>query len=192
MTLIDIIIIVLAIAGAYIGWRKGLTGQLGSLAGVLLAIILCRWFARDLANAFARPGDTPETVMLHTVLAYAVIAVAAYVGVRLAAGLIRKVMDALHLSVINRAAGAVFGLFEWLLGLSLMLNLWLAFFPETELRSKNTVVTDTVLVMGPAVLGSDTFKDILDVKDLQRPDFLGGHEADSLSSPADSLEHAVQ
>ena len=178
MTLLDIIIVVLALAGAFVGWRKGLTGQLGAVAGVLAAIILCRWFGNDLAMAFSEPGDTPSTIMLHTVLAYVALALGAYVGVRIIAHFVGTVTRTLHLSAVNRAAGAVFGIFEWLLGFSLLLNLWVGVFPNTQLRSANNALVGAIRDMGPAVMGSDTVRDILSVKDMERPEALGGESHD--------------
>ncbi|MGM9827288.1 MAG: CvpA family protein [Muribaculaceae bacterium] len=178
MTLLDIVIIVLAVAGGFIGWRKGLTGQLGALAGVLAAIVLCRWFAADLAAAFTEPDDTPHTVLLHTVMSYVVLGVGAYVGVRIIARFMTTVTRVLHLSLINRAAGAIFSVFEWLLGLSILLNMWIAVFPETEMRSSNHAVTDMVMDIGPKVFDSQTVQDIISLKDLERPDFDGGNADD--------------
>lgn len=175
MTLIDIVIIVLAIAGAFVGWRKGLTGQMGALAGVIAAIILCRWFASDLANAFTKPDDAPHTILLHSVLAYVILGVGAYVAVRIIARFVTTVTKVLHLSVINRLAGAAFGAFEWLLGFSLLLNMWMAVFSDTELRSSNHAVSDAVMNLGPMVLDSKTVQDIISLKDLKRPDISFGN-----------------
>lgn len=182
MTLLDILIVVLAISGAFVGWRKGLTGQLGAVAGVLVAIILCRWFGRDLAGAFSEPDDTPSTVMLHTVLAYVVLAVGAYVGVRVIARFVGSITKALNLSFVNRAAGAVFGVFEWMLGLSLMLNLWVGVFPDTELRTSNNAMVEGIRDLGPAVMGSETVKDIFAIKDMERPEALGGSQEDDAAA----------
>lgn len=179
MTLLDIVIVILAVAGAYVGWRKALTGQLGALAGMLAGIILCRWFGAELTAAFTSPDDTPNTVLLHTVLAYVVLGVGGYVGVRILAGMIGKVARTLHINGLNRAAGALFGAFEWILGLSILLNLWVAVFPDTKLRSSDNRLADAVMDLGPRVLGSETARQILDLKDLERPDFLNGEKADS-------------
>lgn len=185
MTIIDIIILVLALGGLLTGWRKGITGQLASLGGVLLAVILCRWFADDLAMAFNHPDDTPETMMLHTVLAYVTLSVVAYVGVRVVAGVAGAMLKAIHLNAVNRAAGAVFGMVEWLLGVSLLLNLWVTVFPDAEIRTKNTRVTDAVMTIAPVVLGSETLHKVWHLKDAGRPDILTPRfKADTDSVPA--------
>lgn len=172
MTLFDLVIIVLAIGGGAVGWRKGLTGQIGSLGGILLAVILCRWFGSDLAESFTSPTDTAETKMLHSVLSYLLISVVAYSGVRIAAGFARDMFRTLHMTDLNRAGGALFGVFEWLLGLSLLINLWVAVFPNTELRTKHSVITATVMDLGPVVLGSETVSDLMKFAETQRPESL--------------------
>ena len=184
MTVIDILIIVLGLAGATIGWRKGLTGQLGALGGVLLAIILCRWFGSDLVEHFSSADDTVQTRLLHTVLVYFMLGVIAYVGVRVVAGFAGNVFRALRLTVVNRAAGAVFGAFEWLLGLSLLLNLWVGIFPDTQLRTKHSAVTEAVMDIAPVVLASETVQQVLSLKDIKRPDALtpGGEQPDSTAT----------
>lgn len=44
MSIIDIIILVVFIGAAVYGWWRGMIVQIGSLAGVLLGILLCRLF----------------------------------------------------------------------------------------------------------------------------------------------------
>lgn len=184
--LLDIAIIVLAVAGGFMGWRKGLTGQMGALVGVLAAIVICRWFASDLAAFFTDPSDSPQTVLLNTVMSYVILGVGAYVAVLIIAKLMNLVTRALHLSLINRAAGAVFGVFEWMLGLSILLNIWTAVFSDTELRSSNHAITDAVMDIGPRVFDSKTVQDIISLKDVEKPGSLFGESSDN----DDSAEHA--
>ena len=186
MTIIDIIILLLAIGGGLTGWRKGITGQLASVGGVLLSIILCRWFGNDLALALGKLCDTPESAMFHTVLAYVLLCTVAYIGVRVIARFAGMVFKTLHLSILNRVSGAAFGAIEWLLGFSLLLNLWVAVFPDTKIHTKNTDVTDFVMSISPVVLGSETLHKVLELKDAKRPDIL----TPRFTAETDSVETA--
>ncbi len=144
------------------GWRRRFTGQLGSIAGVVLGMALCRVVAPGLADHFSQPDDTVQTRLLHTVLIYLLIGTISYVGVRMVVHVTRTVLHAMHLCILDRAAGALFSVFQWLLGLSVVLNVWLAIFPDGELRTSNRDVVDGVLTIAPLVFGTETAKAVLD------------------------------
>lgn len=170
MTIIDIVIIVLALVGGVIGWRKGLTGQVGAIFALIFAIVMCRWFGQDAVAYFTDADDSLQTRLLTTILVYIALAAVSYLGVRLLAGFVGLVFKALHISVINRGAGALFGAFEYLLGLSLLLNLWVAIFKETELRSSSSTVNEALLDLAPSVLGSETAREILAAPFADKPE----------------------
>jgi uncharacterized membrane protein required for colicin V production len=161
MALLDIVMLVIVVGGGFIGWRKRFTGQLGSIAGIILGIFLCRICAGNIADYYTQPTDTVQTRLLHVVLAYALIGVGSYMAVRVAMGLMRSMLRALHLGIVDNAAGAVFSVFQWLLGLSLVLNVWLAIFPDSDLRTQNQGAVDYVIDLAPAVFGSETARNIL-------------------------------
>lgn len=161
MALLDIVILVMVCGGGFMGWHKRFTGQLGSIGGVLLGMVLCRLFAPDIAAHFNQPDDTVQTRLLHTVLVYVLIGAVGYFGVRVVVHLTRSVLRTLHMGAVDRIAGAVFSVFQWLLGLSVILNVWLAIFPDSELRTANRGAVDAVLTLAPTVFGSETAKSIL-------------------------------
>jgi uncharacterized membrane protein required for colicin V production len=181
MTLLDIVILVLVVGGGFFGWHRRFTGQLGSIAGLLLGMILCRMFAPSIIEHFNQPDDTVQTRLLHTVLTYLLIGAGSYLGVRVAIYMVRSMLRALHLGIIDRVAGAVFSVFQWLLGLSVVLNVWLAVFPDSDLRTDNQGAVDAVLTLAPTVFGSETAKNIL------RTELPGADNTQSEDNSAESL-----
>jgi uncharacterized membrane protein required for colicin V production len=178
MALLDIVMLVMVIGGGFMGWRKRFTGQLGSIFGVILGMLMCRLCASDIAAYFNKPDDTVQTQLFNTVMAYLLVGAGSYLAVRVAVGLMRSVLRAMHLGVIDNIAGAAFNVFQWLLGLSVVLNVWLAVFPDSELRTANQGATDTVIKIAPAVFGSQTAKAVLNAE------FSKG--ADNSDAPADA------
>lgn len=161
MTLFDLALLAIVACGAWLGWRKGLTGQIASVLGVVAAVIVCRAFGAQLAEHFTAPGDSAQTRMLHTVLAYAALACGTYLLVRWLAAMLRQLLRSFHLGIIDRGAGAVFAAFEWLMGLSLALGLWMSVFTDSEVRSSNGAVAAFVIDLAPTVLDSDWARGIL-------------------------------
>jgi uncharacterized membrane protein required for colicin V production len=161
MALLDIVILVMAIGGGLLGWHRRFTGQLGSIAGVILGLVLCRVFAGNIVEYYTTPEDTAQTRLFHTVMAYVLVGAGSYLVVRVGMNLMRTMLRVLHLGIIDNIAGAAFNVFQWLLGLSMLLNLWLAIFPDSDLHTDNQGVVDCVIDLAPTVVGSETAKSIL-------------------------------
>lgn len=151
----DIVCVLILVAALVLGGRRGFMAQVGAFIGLLAGIIVCRIFGGDLAGAFTSPTDTPGTRMLHTVLAYVILFGACYLGGRLIGSTLRGTIKVLHLGWADRLAGAALKLCEYLLIFSILLNLWMALFPDTKLNSKREGLTDFVVEFGPMVLDSD-------------------------------------
>lgn len=163
MTLFDIICILIVIGGALYGWRRGVMSQAGSVVGIIVAIILCRVFSDVVAAKFTSPEDSADTVLLHTVMSYAIIFIVVMVAARFLAGTIRTLFDSLSLGRVDNIAGAVFAILKYTLVFSVLLNVWMAIFPKGELKSSyNEALPSTVINMAPAMLGSQTAADVFE------------------------------
>lgn len=108
MSFIDIVIIIMLLGGLVIGYRKGFMASLGSVAALVVACLACRFLGAG--------RDIPSNLLIFIV---------AYVTVRLLANLLRRVIHAIALGPIDRLAGAMFVALEYMVGLSLILNVWL-------------------------------------------------------------------
>ncbi len=160
--MLDIAIIAILVLGLIIGFRRGFMSQIGGVIGILLGIIVCQVFAETLTNAYTSPTDTAQTRMLHNVLAYVVLFTACFLVGRLLSAVLRRTTNTLHLGFIDNIGGAIFKALEFMLGLSILLNIWIAVFPDTKVRTSNEAMTEFIVNFGPKVLGSETVSEIFD------------------------------
>lgn len=168
MSTIDIVIIAVIVIAAIYGYYKGIFAQMGALAGIIGGVICCRIFGDDLAtffnNHFADSTATPATTMfLNNVVAHVVIFVVAYFGARLLASLLSATLKKIKLGILNRIAGAVFAPVQWLVILSIILNIWIAIFPNSKIvKSPTGIADETIINLAPDILGSQTARFLQD------------------------------
>lgn len=143
-----------------LGYRRGLLAQVGSIFGVILGIVCCHVLGSSVAEHFIEDGDGVDTILLTSVLSYALIFVAAYLTGRFLGNLLSGVLQRLHLGIFNRIGGAVFTMFEYLLVYSLLLNTFIGAFPNTQLRTDYDSIKRFVINLAPDVLGSQTIGEI--------------------------------
>ena len=156
----DIVCLIIIVAGAFYGFRRGALAQIGSIAGVIFGIVCCNVFAKRLAEKFIASDDSPETELLCYVLSYVVIFVLCYLVGRCIGTLLSKIAKTLHLSPIDRICGTVFTILECTLVFSIMLNAYIGAFPNASLRTDNEKVKQFVLNFAPTVLGSPTANEV--------------------------------
>lgn len=148
-----IFVIILVVVSGFLGWRSGLLRQVGRLVGIIAGIAVCRIYGPTLVDYFCGTGASVSDTVLYTVLSYVLLFIVVYLVALLLARLMRGMLEAVHIGVINRVAGAVFNIMEWMLLLSLFLNLWVSIVPSTSLVADP--VFDRVLWFGPFLLGSN-------------------------------------
>lgn len=117
MSFLDIVIIIMLLGGLVIGFRKGLVASLGALGAVLLGCVAC--------HLLGTGRGVPANMLIFVVT---------YVLVLLLSRAIRSLVHAVALGFIDRLGGALFVAFEYMLGLSVLLNLllWLRSMVESE------------------------------------------------------------
>ncbi|MDE6287080.1 MAG: CvpA family protein [Muribaculaceae bacterium] len=130
MSAFDIFVIIVALAGAVLGFRKGLIAQAGQIIALMGGIMVCRIFGPQAVAMLSPEIPAPAA---DTAIAYALLFIAAYFIILLVARLVRGVISAVHLGVLDRLAGAVFKACVWLLILSVLLNVWAALIPGSDL-----------------------------------------------------------
>ena len=164
MAALDILILLIFIVSVVYGLRRGVITQLGSVGGVIVGIIACRLFSGSVTHLFAGSNPDANDLYVSGVFASVLLFIVGFIAARLVAGLIKTVTHSLHLTVIDRIAGALFSLFEWFLIFSL-LNIWQAFRPDIDITSNSRLAEGraarAVVDFAPKVLGSETFKDFV-------------------------------
>ncbi len=146
--------ILLAIAGTALitGAVSGLVRRVASIAGLVAAIAVCWFFGDAIADTAIKLA--PEQSALMRSLAFAVVFVLVYLAVRLLGGLFRSALSALKLGPVDRLAGALFSLFLWMLGVSIVMNIYMTAAPSraSGLLQPDRPWRGAVAALAPAVL----------------------------------------
>ncbi len=159
MAVIDILLILIFILSALLGFRKGIITQLGSVAAIVIAIIACRMLGAQVTDLMFGPPDPSQSSLshyAHSIIANGVIYIVVYYGVVLVAKLLRMVTHAVLLGPLDRIAGAAFSVAKYFLLVSLLINLYVVCFPNTTLLSKSRLAggqaVDLVVGFAPWLL----------------------------------------
>jgi membrane protein required for colicin V production len=129
MTLVDWIIVVVLAAAVIGGIARGFFRSAFSLGGLLLGLALAAWNYGRFA-AILKPlihSVEAANALAFLLIALLVMGVAAVIG-----SLLAKVFHKVGLGCLDRLAGAVFGLFEGVLFVTVCILVTVAFFPKTE------------------------------------------------------------
>ena len=128
MIIIDIIICVASGLGLYAGYRRGAVVQIGSIAGVVAAIVASRLIgdpaSRLVASLFGwSPGST-EAMMIAPFVGHLIIFILAWWAAGMLSGVLRDAIRALHLGIVDSVCGAAVMGLKVLIAASILLNLW--------------------------------------------------------------------
>ncbi len=163
MTTFDIIILVFVAVGLATGLYKGFISQLGSIAAIILGIVACRLWG-DVAVGIVSgwldpsPENSAWSVYAVTIIGYVVLFVVVYLAVVLLARLLHKLSHVMMMGPLDHIAGALLGIFKWLLLLSVLVNLWLVCSPGSKAvedsRLAGGKVAAWVKGFAPSLLGA--------------------------------------
>ena len=156
----DIVCLVIALGGLFLGYRRGLLAQVGSIFGVILGIVCCQVLGSTVSLHFIDEGDSLDTILLTTILTYVLLFACAYLSGRFVGNIVARLLTTMNLGWFNKVGGAIFTMFEYLLVYSLLINAFIGAFPNSELRSDYEGVKKFVIDLGPDVLGSTTITEI--------------------------------
>lgn len=149
MGAIDILIIIVAVAGAVVGFARGIIAQVGQIVAIIGSIVLCRLFGGTVASIFGSPDDFGNVI-----IAYAIVFVAGYLLIWLVARMLRGVIHTARLGIADSLAGAVFKTVQWLLIVSLAMNLYAAVGGDKEITdAPGKPWRSAVADFAPSVLG---------------------------------------
>lgn len=163
MSALDILIILVFLAAGIYGYWKGMIVQLGSLAGILMGILMCRLFGpwlTDVLGGATAGGSTIDMGYINSVIANVILFLLGFVGAKLVARLVKTVTTAAKMAVVDRILGVIFSLFEWFLVLSILLNVWQVLRPGINVTEGSKLgggrAARVVMAIAPTVLGSVT------------------------------------
>ncbi len=160
MTALDIIILIIFIVAAVMGYRRGFISQIGSVAAIIVGIVACRMFGTAVSQWFMPDvGDSSMAVYGARILGNCLVYVVAYYAVIIVARMLRTVTHAVFLGPLDRIGGAVVSVVKWFLLVSLLLNLYIVLFDDSFLSTSHLCggrPVRWIVELAPKVLGALT------------------------------------
>lgn len=154
----DILICVALLAGFFVGWRRGMVRQIGSIVAVLAAIVACQLFGDAAAEVAARMmGCAGSSDVMKTSAAAIAGRIGLFLivwwGLGLLIRVVHELIKAVKLGVVNSILGAAFMTFKVLILVSVVLNIWAIASPESEMLKSAGSICDAAMRFGPALMG---------------------------------------
>jgi len=134
MTVVDWIIVVVLAASVLAGLVQGFLRSVFSLGGLVLGLVLAAWNYGRIASVLhplVRSWEVANTVGF-LLIAFVVAALAAAMG-----SVLSKILHHIGLGCLDRLAGALFGLFQGALVVTLCILVTVAFFPKAGWLSES-------------------------------------------------------
>ena len=117
-----ILIIVVALIGAWVGYIQGAIKQIANLAGIIVGLLLAVTAYDKFGKVLADFTGAEETTA--DIIAFIAIVILFPIVLGIIASLLTKAIKVIHLSFFNRVAGAVVGAIGYLLILSVAFNVY--------------------------------------------------------------------
>jgi len=129
MTLLDMVVLFVLFMGLWQGFNNGLMRSLVSMFGWLLALLLASYLAKPLAPFFVSlTASTPLSI----IAAFLAIGLFVIVGLQIVLWVMSKTLQGLRLSILDKLAGAGFGLVKNLVIVLMLLSLLAPFVSQRD------------------------------------------------------------
>lgn len=152
MDAVDIVILIVLVLAVIVGFSKGFIKRIGTIAGFILGILVCRFFGDTVAGFFV--VDTPHATLFRIII-YVILFVAVFVCVRLVAKVLCKTLSMLRVRALDRICGAIFSFAAWVLIISVLFNAYFAVFPAKDdgFYSQSKPWRAAIVKVAPKVFG---------------------------------------
>jgi membrane protein required for colicin V production len=129
MNLVDVVIVLLLVVSAIVGFRSGLIQSVFSLLGLIAGIAIASWHYKQFGDELAPilHNRALSEAIWFCLLALAVMLVASLIGM-----LIKSVIHGVGLGWLDRVTGLFFGLLQGAMLVTLCIVTLAAFFPDTR------------------------------------------------------------
>ena len=145
ITTLDYIIIGIVALGAILGFMKGGIRQVAGVVGLVAGLLIARAMFGALGEKIASEFGTSLTVS--QIISFIVIWLVVPIVLSLLASALTKVIEVVHLGLVNRLLGALCGLVKYALLISLAITFLDYIDSKDELVNKN--IKDTSLLYHP-------------------------------------------
>lgn len=146
MSAIDIILTCVLFGSIAVEVWKGLIRQVASLGGIVLGLVACRMFGAQAGEILMTmlPG-TFESATSAAIVGNVVLFILVWLTVSVVASMLHKMTHALMFGWLDHLLGGAFGLFKWMLVLSILLNLWHMAAPGSDIFTTSTLMDGEML-----------------------------------------------
>lgn len=159
VAIFQILTVVAAVFGIMRGFRKGIGRQVGSIAGMLSAIVADHAFHAPLSSAFGFIGGDGSSLIdefYRSVLISTLIFIIFYFAISFVTGLLGKLFSLMPSGILGSIAGSVWSLFKYMFMLSLCFNLYMGSTGNEALlkcgKDSDGNLAGGVLELAPALL----------------------------------------
>jgi membrane protein required for colicin V production len=158
MNWLDIVIIIVFLIGILHGLKTGIVKQVISLIALVAAILLSGALANWIHSYFHPFVQEDNSWFSHGVQ-FAIYYVIAFILIislfSVFANLVDKIINFTPVGIINKLFGAIFGLFMWVLCMSILLNFIALFDTHSQLISQtvkeNSIFYNSVKTLFPSI-----------------------------------------
>ena len=159
-TVYPLLVILLGVVGLVSGYRRGLARQVSGVLGVAFGIVCARLFSpvcgEKLLEIYPAVGDGFAGPFTVSCLSAGGVFVFVYLLFDSVTSILRSAMQLISVGMLDSLAGGVFGMFRYLLFVSLAYNLAADINPEGRLvgyaRCHDGNVVEEVMLIAPALL----------------------------------------
>lgn len=163
-----VIALLVAALAAVWGFRRGLARQTPAVIGVAFGLVCARLLGPGLVDvlygAFPSVHGKVEQKFVYDTLSNAMVFFGIYAIFRTVTGFLGKVMASDDRTILDNIAGSLFGMFKYLLFLSIIFNFMAATNPRGELmrnvKADDGNVVEEVMLLGPALMGGEDALDL--------------------------------
>ncbi|MFI3323253.1 MAG: CvpA family protein [Rikenellaceae bacterium] len=134
MNIVDIIIAVCLVVSVILGFKDGAIRQLGTLAGIIIALFLAKIFGSTVSAILGIGGEYAH------IWGYIIVLIVSLIAVGFLAKMLRKIIKAVGLGAIDNIAGAVFALIKC--SLLLALAFWIFNFVNVSFKLVDSKIFD--------------------------------------------------
>ncbi len=147
MSAVDIIIILVICVAAITGFTKGAIRQIGSTAGVVAGFIAARLFGAQVGLILrtTNPEGAELPPVVQEIMGCIIVFLAVWIAVFIIVRLVRGIIKVIGLSFLDRLGGALLMVLKWLLGISVVMNIWYFFAPESSVFSSSAIFGGSIL-----------------------------------------------
>ena len=107
MNWIDIIVIIVALVGIFVGWRIGFLGAIFATAGLYVGMVLAGQLTDDIAEALT---DSVSSDAIATALAYAIVVGGSLAAALVARSVVKKILNFVFLGWVDSVGSLALGL----------------------------------------------------------------------------------